>query len=72
MANPLDRLRHHVSGSIARGEAQAITEITNGPDGLDEEANRALDEATRLWTIRWGNRAEVRRQANSPWSDKRN
>ena len=24
--NPLDRLRHHVTGAIDRGEAQAITE----------------------------------------------
>jgi hypothetical protein len=25
--NPLERLRHHVSGAIARGEAEAITEV---------------------------------------------
>lgn len=27
MNKPLDRLRHHVSGAIERGEGQAITEI---------------------------------------------
>lgn len=30
MANPLDRLRHHVSGAIARGEGTAIEERAPG------------------------------------------
>ncbi len=35
MPSPLERLRHHVSGAIARGEAEAIREIpasSNLPD----------------------------------------
>jgi len=34
MNGPLARLRHHVSGAIARGEATAITEIPAAPEPL--------------------------------------
>ena len=34
MNGPLARLRHHVSGAIARGEATAITEIPAAPEEL--------------------------------------
>jgi hypothetical protein len=31
MPTPLERLRHHVTGAIERGEAEAITEVRAAP-----------------------------------------
>lgn len=44
MANPLERLRHHVSGAIARGEAVAIAGIPS-----IESATISRDNAYRAW-----------------------
>ena len=43
--HPLDRLRHHVTGAIARGEAQAIVACTPTTDLLERIARSAcLDQ----------------------------
>lgn len=43
MNNPLDRLRHYVTGAIERGEAQPITEDNGMTAILDNDARRAAD-----------------------------
>lgn len=44
---PLDRLRYHVSGAIARGESEAITEV---PVSLELQAFAALCTAIAEYT----------------------
>lgn len=48
MSNPLERLRYHVSGAIARGEGQAIVgipAIESKPDPYGYFARKAAREA---------------------------
>lgn len=40
---PLDRLRHHVSGAVERGEAEPITEVPAAPDMHDYGFRAATD-----------------------------
>lgn len=39
MSRPLDRLRHHVTGAIERGEAEPIVEVPPGEADPDAIAN---------------------------------
>lgn len=45
MSNPLERLRHHVTGAIERGESLAIVEIPARPDTFGYFARKAQREA---------------------------
>lgn len=42
MSRPLDRLRHHVSGAIARGESVPVTEQREPPAALPERDANAI------------------------------
>ena len=46
MSTPLDRLRHHVTGAIERGEAVPVVEVPAVPDPIADTA-RAL---AGLWS----------------------
>lgn len=68
MSNPLEKLRHHVSGAIERGEAEAFTEkvpdtlklpnvarhILNNPDiPNDPMYRKQIDDAIRYDEAHW-------------------
>ena len=70
--NPaLSALRHHVSGAIARGEAQAITEVpastrpthTPGPWDVEPKGSRHFVDGADGLTVAYLDRAGVRERS---------
>lgn len=51
---PIDRLRHHVTGAIERGEAEAITEVPAVPRGAGIDYGRGMANVDTANGIRFG------------------
>lgn len=71
MTNPTERLRHHVTGAIERGEKQAITEVRTHPVHLSDGRTLVCSlfvhrhEVTsaprsRPWRLLWAESADAR------------
>ncbi len=52
---------------IIREEIHMLEVFHGGETNYTRELKKLVEQSTEEWRKKWGNRAEIWRQANSPW-----